>query len=127
MAKTYYRTTIAQVGPEVADLLEGGVLILFAEGAPPELAEVSVLHRVAEGPTPEAPPVGASLTVGDVQASLTAIGGLAWNKIADMGHVVINFDGSAQSNRPGELSASAVPSERLAAAIKPGATITIAA
>ena len=38
--KTYFRTTITQVGPDVADLIEGGVLILFADGAPAELAEV---------------------------------------------------------------------------------------
>lgn len=127
MAKTYYRTTISEVGPEVADLLDGGVLILFAAGAPPELAEVSVLHVVAEGPTPEAPPVGATLNIGDLEASLTAIGGIAWTKIADMGHVVINFDGSTESNRPGELSATRVEADRLAAAIAPGATIVIAA
>ena len=127
MSKTYYRTTISQVGPEVADLLEGGVLILFAEGAPAELAEVSVLHAVAEGPTREGPGVGAALRIGDVEASLTAIGEYAWNKIADMGHVVINFDGAAQSSRPGELSASPVPTERLGPAVRPGAIITISA
>lgn len=125
MATTYYHTVITAVGPEVADLLDGGVLILFAEGAPPELAEVSVLHAVTEGPTPTAPPAGARLKVGDVTASLTAIGSLAWNKIADMGHVVINFDGASNTARPGELSASAVPADALAGAIKAGATITI--
>ena len=124
MARTYYRTTITEVGPEVADLVEGGVLILFATGSPAELAEVSVLHTVQEG-SPEAPPVGASLEVGDINARLTAIGSLAWNKIGEMGHVVINFDGSTQSNRPGELSASPVDSGKLAAALRPGAIITI--
>jgi PTS system glucitol/sorbitol-specific IIA component len=127
MTTTYYRTAITEVGPEVADLLEGGVLILFAEGAPPELAEVSVLHAVAEGPTLEAPPVGATITVGDLRASLTAIGHLAWKKIADMGHVVVNFDGSTESNRPGELSASKLSTESLTRAIRPGAAITIVA
>jgi PTS system glucitol/sorbitol-specific IIA component len=40
-----WKTEITDVGPEVADLAEGGVVIFFASGAPPELAEVSVLHR----------------------------------------------------------------------------------
>ena len=92
----HYRTALTAVGPDAADLLDGGILILFADGAPPELAEVSVLHRVAEGPSSDAPRVGATLTIGDVAAELTAIGELAWAKIADMGHVVINFDGAAQ-------------------------------
>lgn len=57
--KTHYRTALTAVGPDVPDLLDGGILILFADGAPPELAEVSVLHRVAEGPSTEAPRPGA--------------------------------------------------------------------
>ena len=123
----HYRTALTAVGPDVADLLDGGILILFAEGAPPELAEVSVLHRVAEGPTAEAPPVGATITIGDLRAELTAIGGYAWAKIADIGHVVINFDGGTAASRPGELSASPVDAPDLLAAVKPGAILTISA
>ena len=123
----HYRTLVTAVGPEVADLAEGGVLILFAEGAPPELAEVSVLHRVAEGPTADAPPIGATITFGDLTATLTAIGALAWAKIADLGHVVVTFDGATTAGRPGELNATPVPDGTLADALKPGVTITIAA
>ncbi len=121
----YYRTTVTAVGPEVAELLEGGILILFAEGAPPELADVSALHRVAEGPAAEAPPVGAAITIGSVTATLTAIGAQAWTKVAEIGHVVINFDGAALSGRSGELSASVVPTTELIEAVQPGASITI--
>ncbi|WP_237477399.1 PTS glucitol/sorbitol transporter subunit IIA [Lichenibacterium dinghuense] len=124
---TYYRTALTAVGPDVADLLDGGILILFAEGAPPELAEVSVLHRVEQGPTAEAPPVGATITIGELSAKLTAIGGYAWAKVAEIGHVVINFDGGTETNRPGEISASRVEAPDLLAAIKPGAVLTISA
>ena len=123
----FYRTVVTQVGPDVGDLIDGGMLILFAEGAPPELAEVSVLHRVSDGPSPAAPPVGAEIVIGPVAAQLTAIGALAWNKIGDMGHVVINFDGAPAAGRPGELNASPVAAEALSAALKPGAMITISA
>ena len=34
----FLKTTIKAIGPDVGDLVENGVLILFAEGAPPELA-----------------------------------------------------------------------------------------
>ena len=63
----YYKTVISEVGPEVRDLLEGGVLILYADGAPPELAEVSVLHR-AEQAHAEAPRAGSQLRIGEVSA-----------------------------------------------------------
>ncbi|AWM86517.1 PTS glucitol/sorbitol transporter subunit IIA [Microvirga sp. 17 mud 1-3] len=121
----FYQTKITDVGPEVAELIEGGVLILYAVGAPPELAEVSVLHKVETGPTVEAPPVGAELRIGDVSAALTAIGELAWKKVADIGHVVINFDGADTAGRPGELCASKVDAAILLKALAPGAAIAI--
>ncbi|MBO0662346.1 PTS cellobiose transporter subunit IIB [Jiella sp. MQZ9-1] len=122
---TYLRTVITEVGPDVADLAEGGVLILFAEGAPPELAEVSVLHRVEDGPTETAPSVGATIAVGEVTATLTALGDLAWNKVRDIGHVVINFNGATAAERPGEICASSVDSEAFVAALISGAAIAI--
>lgn len=123
--KTYLRTEITAVGKDAPDLVEGGVLILFAEGAPEELAEVSVLHRVAEGPLDEAPGPGAEILVGEVAAILTGLGDLAWNKIRDIGHVVINFNDSDTPDRPGEICASTVNSEALVQAIRPGKKIVI--
>ncbi|MFC7400440.1 PTS glucitol/sorbitol transporter subunit IIA [Chelatococcus sp. GCM10030263] len=121
----FYRTKITEVGPEVPELIEGGILILYAEGAPPELAEVSVLHRVEEGPTADTPPVGARLRIGEVSVQLTAVGELAWKKVADIGHVVINFDRAATAGRPGELCASKTEAEALIRALVAGAEITI--
>ena len=121
----FYQTKITDVGSEVPELLEGGVLILYATGAPPELAEVSVLHTVQSGPTADAPPVGAELRIGNVAAVLTAIGELAWKKVADIGHVVINFDGADTAGRPGELCASSIEPDALRSALVSGAEITI--
>ena len=47
----HFRTIVTQVSSEAIELVEGGILILFADGAPAELAEVSVLHRVQTRPT----------------------------------------------------------------------------
>ncbi len=121
------KSRVTDVGPEVADLAEGGVLILFAEGSPPELAEVSVLHRTEEGPSADAPQIGASIAIGPVTATITAIGPAAWAKVREIGHVVITFNGAANAERPGEICASPVESDELVAALTPDATITIAA
>lgn len=123
--KTYLRTEITAIGDDAPDLIEGGVLILFAEGAPDELAEVSVLHRVAEGPLDEAPALGAEILVGDVSAILTGLGELAWNKIRDIGHVVINFNDSETPERSGEICASTVNPGALLQAIRAGNEIVI--
>ena len=121
----FYQTKITDVGPEVPELLEGGILILYATGAPPELAEVSVLHTVQVGPTADGPPVGSELRIGDVSARLTAVGELAWKKVADIGHVVINFDGADTAGRPGELCAAPVDFDTLRSALVSGAEIVI--
>ncbi|WP_457151133.1 PTS glucitol/sorbitol transporter subunit IIA [Mesorhizobium sp. P5_C1] len=121
------RTRVTAIGPEVADLAEGGVVILFADGSPPELAEVSVLHKTEHGPSDGAPQKGASITLGPVAATITAVGSSAWSKVLEMGHVVISFNGAAEAERPGEICASQVDAQALVAALKTGAVITIAA
>ncbi|MER9295179.1 PTS cellobiose transporter subunit IIB [Mesorhizobium sp. M0621] len=121
------RTRVTAIGPEVADLAEAGVVILFADGSPPELAEVSVLHQTEQGPSDGAPAKGASITLGPVSAVITAVGSSAWSKVLEMGHVVISFNGADEAERPGEICASPVDTQALVAALKTGAIITIAA
>jgi len=121
------RTRVTAIGPEVADLAEGGVIILFADGSPPELAEVSVLHKTEEGPSVGAPQVGASIAIGPISALITAIGPSAWAKVREIGHVVITFNGAESAERPGEICASPVETDELVAALKPDTVITIAA
>jgi glucitol/sorbitol PTS system EIIA component len=120
------RTTITDIGAEAGDLIAGGVLILFAEGAPPELAEVSVLHRTdSMEHTPPQP--GDRLAIGGVEAVLTGIGPSAWAKLHELGHVVMNFNGAAFPERPGEMCVAPVDASQLAEALRPGAQIVIGA
>src|SRR6218665_1071103 len=120
----YYSTTVTGIGAEVPDLLDGGVLILYADGAPPALAEISVQHRV-DGAVPTlpppprrefsaqprgggavptlAPPVGASIFVGALSTRVSAVGSTAWSKVRELGHVVLNFNGARLAERPGEI------------------------
>jgi PTS system glucitol/sorbitol-specific IIA component len=123
--EVFLRSVITKVGPEVGDLLDGGVLILFADGAPEELAEVSVLHRVHEAPSVVGPAPGAELCIGPVSAILTGVGEHAWAKVRDIGHVVVNFNGLDVPERPGELCASEVNIEALGAALRQGNEIIL--
>jgi len=120
----YYRTVISSVGEEVQSLLEGGVLILYAHGAPPELAEVSVLHRVQEA-SRDVPRIGSLLRIGEDSAVVTAVGSSAWNKVSELGHVVINFNGSQTAERPGEICVSEIDRARLFDCMKSGTVIEI--
>lgn len=122
---THLRTRITGVGADVVDLADGGVLILFADGAPPELAEVSVLHLPEIGPVKQGPSVGTPIKVGEVASVITAIGPIAWDKVVEIGHVVINFNDATTAERPGEICAAAIDLEVLKAALTVGRTITI--
>ncbi|KAB0568201.1 MULTISPECIES: PTS glucitol/sorbitol transporter subunit IIA [Brucella] len=121
----HLKTRITAIGPEVADLAEGGVLILFADGSPPELAEVSVMHAVEEGPEASAPAVGARITIGSLNAEITAVGDSAWQKVREIGHVVISFTGAQSTDRPGEICATEIAGEELVSALKEGQIIII--
>ena len=121
----FLKTRITAVGPEVADLAEGGVVILFADGAPEELAEVSILHRSDAGPAEETPTVGTTIRIGDVESRITALGETAWKKVREIGHVVISFNGAGEAERPGEICAGGVDTAALVANLANGTEITI--
>ncbi|UUP19643.1 PTS glucitol/sorbitol transporter subunit IIA [Nitratireductor thuwali] len=121
----YLKTRITAVGPEVADLAEGGVVILFADGAPEELAEVSILHKSLDGPADNQPEAGTPIRIGALDTTITAVGETAWKKVRDIGHVVISFNGAAAAERPGEICAGVVDTAALVAALSSGTEITI--
>jgi PTS system glucitol/sorbitol-specific IIA component len=85
---------------------------------------VSVLHR-AEQAHAEAPRAGSQLRIGGVSAVVTAVGPTAWSKVNEMGHVVINFNGSSAAERPGEICAQPVDTDALLACIRSGTVIEI--
>ncbi len=121
----YYRTVVTEVGEEVTDLLDGGILILYAHGAPPALAEVSVMHQVQDEVFGHTPSVGALIKLGNLQTRITAIGDTAWNKIKELGHIVINFNASTSAERPGEMCVHAVDTELIKSAVVKGCMVVV--
>ena len=108
-----YHAIIQEVGPMVEEFLPHGILIFFGASAPAELREVSVIH---DGSNLIAP-----LLVGDLLKlilpsgedsenpqpswfSITAVGDMANSNLAELGHLVIHFDGATTPNLPGTVS-----------------------
>ena len=121
---TLYRTTLRDIGAEAGEMLDAGMLILFALGAPPELAEVSVLHE-AQHEMSASPAPGDTLRIGDAQFRITAVGSTAWQKIGELGHVVFSFNGAVVAERPGEICIEPTTPEQLRALLQPGAELEI--
>ena len=104
-----YRAVIHEIGPMVAELIPHGILIFFGETAPEELREVALVHNGTQllsdlevGDFLKVSPSG-----GDQQIRwyrLTAVGAIANANLAELGHLVIHFDGASIANLPGTIS-----------------------
>lgn len=121
-----YLTEVTEIGPEVKEFLESGLLITFEAGAPPELAEIAVMHN----PTSrrEEPPKPGDLVVfGDHEFRITAIGDKAWKNVLDLGHAVFKFEGLEEAELPGEIYLDGPGHEDLVHIVQPGLRIEIKA
>ena len=125
MAESIYLTEVTEIGPEVAEFLEAGLLILFEAGAPPELAEIAVLHAPISGPREDPPEAGDILAIGSREFRITAIGYKAWQNIQDLGHAVFKFSGFEEAELPGEIHLEQQGAEELNEAIRPGVRVEI--
>lgn len=117
-----YRTRITGVGPQAAELAAYQILILFAHGAPPELAEISLLHepdRIAQDDPLVQP--GDRVRLGSEVFTVTAVGEVANRNLRQLGHAVFKFTGLAEPEMPGDLILEAGPVPHLEA----GATVAI--
>lgn len=121
MNAPYYESTVLRSGGEAAELLAGGVLILYADPIPDALESVSVVHRPAGPPSGRMEP-GHVLTVGEHQVRLVAVGGLANDNLATLGHIVVYLDPEEGANLlPGAVHATGPLSAPVA-----GTTLTLA-
>jgi PTS system glucitol/sorbitol-specific IIA component len=102
---TYYKATVTQVGAEAADMLVGGVLILFAEPVPEVLAEVSVVHRPTH-PLSAPISVGDTIEVGGETLTVTAVGDIAADNLEQLGHLVLYVNQPDQKLLPGAVLAT---------------------
>ncbi len=119
---TIYLTEITEIGPEVPEFIEVGYLILFQAGAPPELAEMSVLHE-PESPRDAPPETGDILAIGAKELRITAVGERAWNNVRELGHVVFKFNGLDETELPGEIYVE--ETDALSELVQPGARLEI--
>ncbi len=101
-----YHAVIRAIGPMVAEFLPHGILIFFGEMAPEELREVSLVHNGTH--LDQAIAVGDVLALGmpanEIQYHVTAVGEMANANLAELGHLVVHFDGATTPNLPGTIS-----------------------
>jgi PTS system glucitol/sorbitol-specific IIA component len=116
-----YSTVVTAVGAQVPDFVTAGVLVWFAEGAPEELHEFSVLHRptVTEGGV--AP--GDVVHLDGVALRVLAVGAVANDNLVQLGHLDLKANGATTAPLAGDVCVEQAPLP----AVLPGSRLEIVA
>lgn len=106
-----YSTTVTAVGELVSDFREQGILVFFGEGAPLELHEFSVLHKVEI--SQRAPEVGDLIRINSEDFSeefqVLAVGTVASDNLLNLGHLDLKANGLSEAELPGDVNVEARP------------------
>ncbi|QFU91773.1 PTS glucitol/sorbitol transporter subunit IIA [Amycolatopsis sp. YIM 10] len=84
----YYESTILRAGEEARDMVDGGVLILYADPIPDALESVSVVHSPTGKPEREVR-AGDIFRIGEAEIELVAVGERADENLRTLGHIVV--------------------------------------
>jgi glucitol/sorbitol PTS system EIIA component len=102
-----YRTRMTSVGALVPDFREQGLIIFFADGAPEELHEFSVLHapEVSVGGLA----AGDTIAIGEWSATILAVGEVANDNLVNLGHLDLKANGELEPALPGDVNVAVGP------------------
>lgn len=114
-----YDTVVTAVGSMVPEFVEAGVLVFFAEGAPEELHDFSILHRPTVTTGGLAP--GDEVRLDDTVFSVLAVGSVANENLVQLGHLDLKASGETEPALPGDVCVQKGPLPD----IRPGSRLTI--
>ncbi|HEV3504737.1 MAG TPA: PTS glucitol/sorbitol transporter subunit IIA [Actinomycetes bacterium] len=117
--QTRYATTVTAVGEQVAEFVDNGLLIWFAEGAPEELHFFSVLHRPTVTTGGVRP--GDTVRIDDQVFQVTAVGEVANENMVNLGHMDLKANGDTEPPLPGDICLEKLPLP----SPRPGTTLVI--
>lgn len=115
-----YDTVVTEVGEHAGEFFDEGILVLFGEDAPPELREHAVVQRPERAEGGVEP--GDEVRVDGEAMRVLAVGEVANDNLASLGHLVLKRNGAAEPALPGDVCCDQGPVPRPA----PGSVIRIA-
>ncbi|HEY8868298.1 MAG TPA: PTS glucitol/sorbitol transporter subunit IIA [Candidatus Limnocylindrales bacterium] len=105
------RSWVTSIGDSVEEFRAAQILVFFQEGAPEELAEFSVLHAADVNLATIAP--GDTLRLGAETFRVLAVGDVANENLANLGHLVVKANGLTEPEMLGDVCIEAKPLPRL--------------
>ena len=106
-----YSTTVTAVGELVSDFREQGILVFFGEGAPEELHDFSILHKVEI--SERAPKPGDLIRINDDEFNVLAVGSVVSDNLLNLGHLDLKANGLTEAELPGDTNVEARTSPML--------------
>ncbi|MCX8660370.1 PTS glucitol/sorbitol transporter subunit IIA [Gilliamella sp. B2865] len=101
MSNVIYQSKINQIGEFAPDALADGMLILFKNGAPSDLADYCFVH--SHDDLKQDLRVGQVFQIGKHTFQITSVGDVASTNFRELGHITLRFDGSSQAELPGTI------------------------
>lgn len=92
--KTYYETTVTELGTSIADFMDAGMMILFNENAPAELRDFCVLHH--GNMLNDVVQVGDVLRIGTSSYQVQFVGSEVQKNLKNLGHITLRFNGNEE-------------------------------
>jgi PTS system glucitol/sorbitol-specific IIA component len=105
MSSVKYHMRVVEIGPLVPEFLASKILVFFKVGAPPELAEFSILHE--PGDFISDVEIGDRIVVGEADYRVTAVGDVANKNIRELGHLIMKANGLSKPELPGDVCVEA--------------------
>ncbi len=121
MSKLKYKITVVSLGELAQEFIDSGILVFFGLDAPEELAEFSILHQHDKLYQEIVP--GDIVKIDNETFKILAVGEVANQNIANLGHLILKFNGYTEAEMPGDVSVENVP----VPVVKPGTVIEITA
>ncbi|OCG13906.1 PTS glucitol/sorbitol transporter subunit IIA [Gilliamella sp. App6-5] len=101
MSKTIYQSKINHIGEFAQEALADGMLILFKDGAPSDLADYCFVH--SHDDFQQELQVGQALQLGNQSYLITSVGEVANANFRELGHITLKFDGNHEAELPGNV------------------------
>ena len=116
-----YASVVVSVGEFASEFFDAGIVVLFGEDAPEELAEFAVLHRPTT--TDGGLVAGDRIRLGDEVITVLAVGEVADENLVNLGHLSLKRNGAREVALPGDVCCDEGPIPSL----RPGDAIRIVA
>jgi glucitol/sorbitol PTS system EIIA component len=102
-----YAAEVTSVGALADQFFAEGIIVLFGEGVPEELADFAVVHRpsITDGGLS----AGDRIHLGEETITVLAVGDVADENLRNLGHLSLKRNGATEAALPGDVCCDVGP------------------